>query len=116
MGEKGAKLDPASEAFQQEVVSKLTPIGGVTSRKMFGGFGVFHEGAMFAIVSKQKLYFKVGPETLPDYVDAGSLQHKPMPYYSVPDDVYGNTASLKRWAKKAAQVAHDAPAKTARKK
>lgn len=116
MGEKGARLSSSSEDFKETVVARLAPIGGITSRKMFGGFGIFHDDQMFAIISKEKLFFKVGPSNLPDYKAAGSSQHRPMPYYEVPDEVYGRAVSFKHWARKSIEVAHTAPAKSSKKK
>jgi TfoX/Sxy family transcriptional regulator of competence genes len=46
VGEKGARLSGASEPFKDDVMARLEPLGGVTSRKMFGGFGIFHDGSM----------------------------------------------------------------------
>ncbi len=116
MGEKGARLTGASEAFCAEVVARLGPIGPMTSRKMFGGFGIFHDGAMFGIVSKTSLYFKVNDETLDAYKKARSKQHKPMPYYSVPSTVLARTSSLHKWARTAIDVAHAPGAKKTTKK
>ena len=92
------------------------PIGPVTSRKMFGGFGIFHDGAMFGIVSKTSLYFKVNDETLDAYKKARSKQHKPMPYYSVPSTVLARTSSLHKWARTAIDVAHAPGAKKTTKR
>ena len=50
MGQKGAKLTTDSESYLSDVMTRLESLGDVTSRKMFGGFGIFHDGAMFGIV------------------------------------------------------------------
>lgn len=111
MGEKGARLTDASQVFCADVVARLQPIGGVTSRKMFGGFGLFHDKSMFGIVSKTTLYFKVSDETLETFKKARSKQHKPMPYYSVPSTVLAERSDLHKWARAAIGVAHAAGAK-----
>ena len=99
-------------------MARLRPIGAVTSRKMFGGFGIFHDGAMFGIVSKTTLYLKVNDETIDTYKKARSKQHKPMPYYAVPSAVLAKTSSLHGWARTAIDVAAHAPRakKTTKKK
>lgn len=116
MGEKGARLTQASESFQDDVVARLDSIGGISSRKMFGGFGIFHDGAMFAIISKQKLFFKADESTLDAYKKARAKQHRPMPYYQVPATVMAKKASLQKWAKDAIGVAHAAKSKKTKKK
>jgi len=40
MGEKGARLTQASESFEDHVFARLESLGGITSRKMLGGFGI----------------------------------------------------------------------------
>ena len=116
MGEKGARLTGASEAFCEDIVARLEPMGGVTSRKMFGGFGIFHDGAMFGIVSKTTLYFKINDETIDTYKKARSKQHEPMPYYSVPSTVLAKNSSLHKWARAAIDVAHAPGARKTAKK
>ncbi|MDA0232916.1 MAG: TfoX/Sxy family protein [Chloroflexi bacterium] len=107
MGRKGAKQTGAASAFRDQVVEALRPLGDVTSRSMFGGFGIFESGDMFAIVdSEAQLYFKADGSTKARYEAAGSKQHRPMPYFEVPADVVEDEASLIEWASEAAQVAH----------
>ena len=37
----------------------MAPLGKVTARSMFGGYGIFLDGAMFALISPEnELYFK----------------------------------------------------------
>ena len=117
MGEKGARLTQASESFRDDVVARLASLGGVTSRKMFGGFGIFHDGAMFGIISKTTLFLKVDDMTLDAYKKARSRQHRPMPYYAVPSAVMAKQASLQKWAREAIGVAHAGKSsKTTKKK
>ncbi len=56
--------------FLTETMERLASIGGVSSRAMFGGYGIFHEGTMFALISKASLYFKVD-DSNPAIVTAG---------------------------------------------
>ncbi len=39
-----------SRAFLQHALDLLGPGGPVQARSMFGGFGLFHRGAMFALL------------------------------------------------------------------
>ena len=116
MGKKGARLTPGSEAYLEEMIGALAPLGDVTSKKMFGGFGVFENGVMFGLVSGTTLHFKVDDSTRPRYKSAGSKQHKPMPYFSVPPLVAGDRVQLRKWAQEALGVAHGLSKKPKRKK
>ncbi len=51
MGQKGAKLTPEATALADTLVDKLATLGDVSSRKMFGGYGIFESGSMFALVT-----------------------------------------------------------------
>ena len=102
---------PASKAFLDLILERLAPLGAVTGRNMFGGFGVFHEGDMFGLISNDVLYLKADESNGDDYVKRGSPQYKPMPYFRVPDDVFEDTEELLKWAQKAVAVAHAAPKK-----
>lgn len=92
-----------------EMLEALGPVGDLSSRSMFGGFGLFESGTMFAIVdSGGRLYFRVDSDTQVRYEDAGSQKHKPMPYFEVPVDVLDDDPRLLEWAREAADVAHAA--------
>jgi DNA transformation protein len=42
-------------------------LGGVSAKRMFGGFGLFKDGLMLAIWLGERLYFKVDAQTAPDF-------------------------------------------------
>lgn len=102
---------PASKEFLELVLEKLAPLGAVTGRSMFGGFGIFHEGEMFGLISNDVLYLKADDSNREDYVKTGSRQYKPMPYWAVPADVFEDTAELTKWGQKSVNIAHTAPKK-----
>ena len=51
MGTKGDQQTGAAQLSAELFCERLNTIEGVTSEKMFGGFGIFHEGQMFALVN-----------------------------------------------------------------
>ena len=44
MGKKGERQSAAGAQFSEDVLPRLAPLGAVTSKKMFGGYGVFQNG------------------------------------------------------------------------
>ena len=87
----------------------LEPVGDVTSRAMFGGFGIFESGNMFVLISRDdRIYFKVDDSNRADYEAAASEQFKPMPYYEVPEEVLADEESFVAWAERSIAVAHSA--------
>lgn len=88
------------------VMELLSPAGDISSRAMFGGYGVFEGGLMFALVSKEpSLYFKADETNVSFFEEAKSKRYKPMPYYEVPADILEDSDKLSVWAKKSIEVA-----------
>ena len=46
--------------YLQYVLEQLAALPRVTSRHMFGGFGLYCDGLFFALIFSDTLYFKVG--------------------------------------------------------
>ncbi len=109
MGIKGDKLTNEADSLCGQVVDILVSLGVVTSKKMFGGYGIFESGIMFALVnSKAELFFKVGDENRQDFANAGSSQHGKMPYFEVPKEVLDDDSLLQKWAQTAIEGAREA--------
>ena len=102
----------SSAAFERFVLDQLAELGPVTSRKMFGGVGVYCGSAFFAIIARDELYLKVDAETRGDYEGAGMHAFRPFvdrppstTYYCVPVGVLESGPELVAWARKAVAVA-----------
>ena len=63
---------PSDKSVCGEFTTRLTPMGPVTGRSMFGGFGIFMEGLMFGLIAYDKHYLKVDGGNREDFEDAGS--------------------------------------------
>ncbi len=61
----------ADAEFNEHVMELLAPFGEVRSRAMFGGYGIFHEDDMFALISGSALYFKIRDANRADFENAG---------------------------------------------
>lgn len=91
--------------YRDYVMELLAPLGGVSGRGMFGAYGIYRDGAIFAIISSDsKLYFKVDDSNRPRYEAAGAERFVPrpklaMPYYEVPADVIEYREALIEWAR-----------------
>ena len=105
MGEKGNKLSQDAALTAELLLEKLSQIGGITSKKMFGGYGKFHEGKMFGIVdAKGQGYLKADDSNRTDFEASGSDKHSRMPYYSIPGEILNNPETLVEWAKKSIDI------------
>ena len=63
---------PSDKSVCDEFTARLTPMGPVTGRSMFGGFGNFMEGVMFGLIAYDEHYLKVDCGNRGDFEDAGS--------------------------------------------
>ena len=52
-----------SEEFVEYITEMLEPFGNIKNRKMFGGYGIYKNELMFALISDNELYFKADLET-----------------------------------------------------
>ena len=105
MGVKGDKESSKGNNAIVALMEKLNSIEGLTYKKMFGGFGLFHESRMFGIVnSKGDSYFKVNEQTKQSYLKANSEQHSKMPYFTIPIEVLNNQDLLNKWAKESIEI------------
>ena len=108
MGRKDAKLTAAATSAAEFLVAELSELGLVRSRKMFGGYGVFGDDVMFALVSSEgRAYFKIGDGNRSLFEGAESERFGKMPYSSIPLDVLENRADLLRWARAAIAVSKE---------
>lgn len=106
MGEKGAEQTAAGAETAAMLVDELARLGNVTSKKMFGGHGIFDDGIMFALVDSTGAAFLRADESIAgEFEAAGSKRHGRMPYWSIPDHVLGDSDLLVEWAGTARSVA-----------
>lgn len=75
------------------------PLGSVCSRSMFGGFGLFLDGTMFALVVQDTLHIRADDKTLEQFKECGfrpySYAKRGFPvitkYYALPDEYWKDT-------------------------
>ncbi len=91
----------------------LGHIEGIASRSMFGGYGLYLDGAFFAIITApDELRFKVDDSNRAQYEALGSKPfeytgHKNkkvtvMSYYLVPEEIQEDREKLEEWARQSA--------------
>ena len=89
----------------------LELVDGSTKRRMFGGIGIYAEGAMFAIEWREQLFLKTDDESRPEYEEAGSAPFKPnermtsKTFFEVPEEIAADDAELAAWAHRAVEAA-----------
>lgn len=103
-----------TDTFRAYVEEQLGRVAPVTTKKMFGGLGIYAEGLFFALAAENVIYFKAGDENLADFQARGCEPFRPygddraMKYYEVPGDVLEDVELLEAWMGKAIAVARAA--------
>ena len=91
----------------------LGHIPDISSRAMFGGYGIYKEGIIFAIIAYDELYFKVGDSNIKDYQDLDSHpfvyegknnKKTAMSYWLLPDEIMSEREEIIKWVDKAVKV------------
>lgn len=106
-------------ALADHVLDMLTPLGGITRRYMFGGWGFYKDGLFFALIADGRLYLKTGPGNVQEFLDAGLDQWTyptdkgpmKMSYHAAPEAALENSRLLLTWARKGLAAAREAAAK-----
>ena len=95
--------------FVEFVLECLQPLRGVGARRMFGGFGIYKDGVMFALVAYDQLYFKVDDgnraayeaQRLEPFTYAGKGRTITMSYREAPGEAFDDPEVLRDWARQA---------------
>jgi len=98
-----------SNQFLDYVIEQLQGLERLTSRRMFGGAGLYKDDIFFGLIYKDRLYFKTDEATRPAYEARGGEPFRPRPqfaslksaaYYTVPADVLEDSEELTSWARR----------------
>jgi DNA transformation protein len=99
--------------FVSHVLDMLEPLGPVSARRMFGGYGIYLDRMMFALVADDTLYLKVDDITRDAFTAAGLDAFRytrkgkiyQMAYHAAPEDALEDAELLREWARKAVDAA-----------
>lgn len=99
--------------FVEFVMEQMAPFGRPRMRAMFGGFGVYRDDQMFAIVIEDRLYFKADQTSRAEFEEKGLrpftyvARGKPvtMSYFEAPAEVFEDPQVMRSWADRAYEAA-----------
>lgn len=111
-----------SNGYRTYIVEQLAALPALSTRRMFGGIGLYSSEWFFALIDDDVLFFKVDDANRADYVSRGMKAFMPFPdrpslgYFQVPVDVIEEDEELARWARRSVEVAQRAGMKRVRLK
>jgi DNA transformation protein len=107
----------ADGALIEHLIDVLHPLGGVASRRMFGGAGLFRDGVMFALISDEVLYLKADATTQAAF-EAESLgpftygtkngRRVLTSYWRAPERLLDDDDEMRDWCRRAVDVSAQA--------
>jgi DNA transformation protein len=83
-------MPSARNQFVDYVTELMNDWAAVSARRMFGGYGLYRDGLMFALIIEDELFFKTDPENLARFERTGS---RPFVYQS-----HGRAVQLSYWS------------------
>lgn len=110
--------------FLAEIRDLFAPMGQITTRKMFGGAGIYCDGLIFAIADDGRIYIKGDAENLPEFEEAGMEpfsyvnhdgQRMEMKYYQLPLAAHADADLACRWGTLGKEAAERAAAKKSKR-
>lgn len=92
--------------FVSYLMELMEPFGGVSSKSMFGGYGIYKDGIMFGLVAEDTLYLKVDDFNrfeferldLEPFVYTKGKKPMAMSYNRAPAEALDNSDEMVRWA------------------
>jgi DNA transformation protein len=112
-------------SYREYIVDQLSGLGEVVVKRMFGGLGLYSEGAFFGLVDDDTVYLRVDDTTRPEFVARGMEAFRPvrsqpekvsLNYYQLPANVLEDGDELVVWARRAIKAAKSPTAGAAKRK
>ena len=103
--------------FVEHLLDLLRPLGEVKARAMFGGWGIYLDGRMFALVAFDTFFIKADDQNRADFTSRKlapfRYEMRPgkwneMSYYQPPPEALDDSALLSAWAEKGIAAARRA--------
>jgi len=100
-----------------EFITYLTDVfsafGPITAKRMFGGYGIYHDGAMFGLVGNDTLYMKTDEENVETFTSRGLPPFEytkkgkivKLSYYLAPEDIFEDPQAAAQWARRSYEAA-----------
>ena len=99
--------------FVENLKEVFAQFGSIEAKRMFGGFGVYHDNLMFGLVAGDVLYLKADEESvgafrnlgLPqfEYIKSGKITK--ISYYMAPEEIFDDSGQAEEWAVRAFEAA-----------
>lgn len=103
-----------TSSYLSFVLEQLEALGPVSSKRMFGGIGLYFDDAFFGLIDDDVVFFKVDDASRGEYEQRDMPPFRPVAskpemvsknYYQLPGEVLEDSELLATWARRAVQAA-----------
>jgi DNA transformation protein len=99
--------------FVEFVAEQMAFVGGLQIRAMFGGYGIYQEDCMFALIVDDRLYFKADATTrarfeadgLSPFTYVARGKQVTLQYFEAPPEVFEDQDAMRTWVRMAVDAA-----------
>lgn len=99
--------------FVENLKQVFASFGAIHSRRMFGGYGLFHDGLMFGLVADDVLYLKADDQSVAMFEQRGLAPFRyekrsgvvALSYHMAPDEIFDDPDAAREWAVRAFEAA-----------
>ena len=114
---------PVKDKFVEFCIERCALLGNIDSRYMFGGWCLYCDGAVFALVADGALFLKGDDQNMPLFHERGLKAFQPFPnkpdtmkYFQAPLEIFEDDDALRQWAGGAVAAARRAKSKKSKRK
>lgn len=96
---------PPRDRYVDFCIEQFSPLGRIDSRYLFGGWCLYCDGVVFALIANGELYLKGDANNIPAFDARGLKAFQPFPdkpdtmkYFQAPPEIFEDPDALKHWA------------------
>ena len=111
-----------TDRFVEFIVEQFAPLGTISARAMMGGWVLYCDGVVFALVASGALYLKGDSGNIPEFHARGLTAFRPFPdkdatmgYYQAPPEIFEDVEAMRHWAGGAVEAGRRAGSKKKKK-
>ena len=112
-----------TDRFVEFAVEQFARLGTISARAMMGGWVLYSDGVVFALVASGALYLKGDSGNVPEFQARGLAAFRPFPdkegtmsYYQAPPEIFEDAEAMLHWVGGAVEAGRRAGAKKTKKK
>jgi DNA transformation protein len=109
---------PKADRFVEFTIEQLAPLGAITARAMMGGWCLYCDGVVFALIASGVLYLKGDAVNIPQFKARGLRPFQPFPdkesmmkYFQAPPEIFEDPEAMRTWVGGAVEAGRRAKGK-----